>query len=125
MKIFLLCKNLPDHGQFEVVAWSHIKAAAEGEAYARCWAAYYDAIEQPPVPGVKHLSPDETAYREFFVKEVDKLPPPMVTLNIQAGGMYQCVRVSQELLDDAQAFARYISEETLALAERAAKEKTA
>jgi hypothetical protein len=74
-RLYLLCKDDEDyHGAFEVLGYHKDKEFLEAKALKLCWDNYRKAKEKfNGIGGNVILSPVETEYRRFFVKEVFSL----------------------------------------------------
>lgn len=77
LDIYVITKDLPDHGQFEIVGWSLDQGHAQRLALELEWKDYNADAERAkeyktltPASGFRVLSPDERDYRKYNVLPV-------------------------------------------------------
>ncbi|VVO16972.1 hypothetical protein [Pseudomonas fluorescens] len=72
--IYLLIEHGQDQGEVYVLGWFDNEKTAKEMAEEKEWEAYR-AVLKSPHPWSNHppLSPDQTEYRRFWVKEISKI----------------------------------------------------
>lgn len=78
--IYLLIEHGQDQGEVYVLGWFDNEKTAREVAEEKEWEAYRAVLKSPhPWSNHKPLSPDQTEYRRFWVKEIsriDRAPAP-------------------------------------------------
>jgi len=72
--IYLLVEHGMDQGEVYILGWFDDKKVANEVAEEKEWEAYRASLKAESVwSSQKPLSPDQTQYRRFWIKEVSRL----------------------------------------------------